>query len=112
MKVQQQGANVVGIQGLNSVLVVAELKRQKNEDTEAIGLQKIYKVSDSIYIAVSGLIGDAETIVDKARIETTNHWFSYDEEISAKALTDLLSEHFLEFGEMLEDDDNDRPKNS
>merc|ERR1719510_2059897 len=104
-----QGANVLAIQSANSVFVVAELKRQKNEDTEAIGLQKIYKVSDSIYIAVSGLIGDAETIVDKARIETTNHWFSYDEEITVKALTDLLSEHFLEFGEMLEEDDEDAP---
>jgi len=114
IEVQKQGANVVAVQGLNSVFICAELKRQKNEDVEARGLQKIYRVSDHIYIAVSGLIGDAETIVDKARIETTNHWFAYDEEITVKALTDLLSEHFLEFGEMLgDDDDEDRPpKNS
>ena len=58
-------------------------------------------------VAVSGLIADAMTMVDKGRVEATNHEFSYEEPIPPESLTKSLSNLALQFG-----DDSGREKNS
>ena len=58
-------------------------------------------------VAVSGLIADAMTMVDKGRVEATNHSFSYEEPIPPESLTKSLSNLALQFG-----DDSGNQKNS
>ncbi len=45
---------------------------------------KIYEVDTHIGAAMSGLVGDARSLVDFARLECQNHRFSYDEVGSLK----------------------------
>ena len=58
-------------------------------------------------VAVSGLIADAMTMVDKGRVEATNHSFSYEEPITVESLTKSLSNLALQFG-----DDSGQKKSS
>jgi len=37
--------------------------------------------------AMSGLVADARTMVDHARVEAQNHTFTYDEPVGVEALT-------------------------
>ena len=45
------------------------------------------------YTAMSGLMPDARTLVDHARVEAQNHRFSYNEPIRVEALTQVRPTH-------------------
>jgi len=47
---------------------------------------------------MSGLIADSRTMVDKARNEGQNHWFTYNEPMSVESITQSLSNLALAFG--------------
>uniref|UniRef100_A0A8B9DUL6 Proteasome 20S subunit alpha 5 n=2 Tax=Neognathae TaxID=8825 RepID=A0A8B9DUL6_ANSCY len=49
--------------------------------------------------AMSGLIADAKTLIDKARVETQNHWFTYNETMTVESVTQAVSNLALQFGE-------------
>ena len=60
------------------------------------------EVDAHIAVAVSGLIGDARTLVDHARIEAQHHAFTYDEPMGVEALTQSVCDLALGFGESSE----------
>lgn len=49
--------------------------------------------------AVSGLVADARTLIDHARVETQNHRFSYDEPMRIESLTQSICDLKMSFGE-------------
>jgi len=49
--------------------------------------------------AMSGLVADARTLVDHARIETQNHWFVYDEKVGVESCVQAICDLALGFGE-------------
>ena len=51
---------------------------------------------------MSGLIADSRTMVDRARVESQNHWFVYNEPMSVESVTQAVSNLAMMFGE---DDD-------
>jgi hypothetical protein len=53
--------------------------------------------------AMSGLIADSRTLIDKARVEAQNHWFTYNEKMSVQSVALAVSNLALQFG----DDDAD-----
>ena len=53
--------------------------------------------------AMSGLIADSRTLIDRARVEAQNHWFTYNENMSVESVTQAVSNLALAFG----DDDPD-----
>ncbi len=57
------------------------------------------EIDTHIAAAVSGLIGDARTLVDHARVEAQNHHFTFDERIGVEALTQSVCDLALGFGE-------------
>jgi len=57
------------------------------------------EVDAHIGAAVSGLIGDARTLIDHARIEAQNHTFTFDEPMPVEALTQSVCDLALGFGE-------------
>lgn len=61
--------------------------------------------------AMSGITADAQTLVDHARVEATNHWFSYNEKIRVHALTQAICDLALSFGEG-SDENNHKQKMS
>lgn len=53
--------------------------------------------------AVSGLIADSRTMVDRARMECQNHWFSYNEKMSVESVAQAVSNLAIQFGDSDED---------
>lgn len=58
------------------------------------------EVDSHIGAAMSGLIADARTLVDHARVEAQNHRFTYDEPMRVEALTQAVCDLALSFGEV------------
>lgn len=92
------GSTAVGIETAGGVILAVE-KRLTSVLLEPSSVEKIMEVDSHIGAAVSGLIGDARTLVDHARIEAQNHRFTFDEPISIEALTQSICDLALGFGE-------------
>lgn len=56
-----------------------------------ISVEKIMEIDTHVGAAMSGLIPDARTLVDHARVEAQSHRFSYNEPIRIEALTQVRS---------------------
>lgn len=50
-------------------------------------------------------MADAKTMIDRARVEAQNHWFTYDEKMSVESVTQAVSNLAIQFG----DSDSDGP---
>lgn len=66
---------------------------------EPKSIEKIYELDSHIGCAASGLVTDARTLVEFARIEAQNHSFVYNEPITVRALARAVSDLALNFGE-------------
>lgn len=51
--------------------------------------------------AVSGLIADARTLVEKARVEALSHWFNYNERMSVESVAQAVSNLAIGYGTTL-----------
>jgi len=92
------GSTAVGIQCREGVILAVE-KRLSSVLLEPTSVEKIMEVDTHIGVAVSGLIGDARTLVDHARVEAQNHRFTFDEPMGVEALTQSVCDLALGFGE-------------
>ena len=50
-------------------------------------VEKIAEIDSHVGAAMSGLVADARTLVEHARVEAQNHTFTYDEPMGVEALT-------------------------
>ncbi|KAI3839916.1 hypothetical protein MKX03_025181, partial [Papaver bracteatum] len=66
---------------------------------EPSSVEKIMEIDEHIGCAMSGLIADARTLVEHARVETQNHKFSYGEPMTVESTTQALCDLALRFGE-------------
>eukprot|EP01038_Epipyxis_sp_PR26KG_P004614 gene4614-6491_t len=92
------GSTAVGIQTSEGIILGIE-KRLTSTLLEPSSVEKIMEIDTHIGTAVSGLIGDARTLVDHARVEAQNHRFTFDESIGVEALTQSVCDLALGFGE-------------
>ncbi|XP_053378015.1 proteasome subunit alpha type-5-like [Mercenaria mercenaria] len=97
------GSTAIGIQ-TNEGVVLAVEKRVTSTLIEPTSIEKILEVDDHIGCAMSGLIADSRTLVDRARVEAQNHWFTYNEKMSVESVTQAVSNLALAFG----DDDSEQ----
>lgn len=79
--------------------MLAVEKRITSPLMEVSSIEKILEVDSHIGAAMSGLIADARTLVDHARVEAQNHRFTYDEPISVESVTQAVCDLSLKFGE-------------
>jgi len=96
------GSTAIGIQTSEGVVLAVE-KRVTSPLIEPSSIEKIMEVDKHIGCAMSGLIADSRTMIDKARVEAQNHWFTYNELMSPESVTQAVSNLALQFG----DDDAD-----
>ncbi|XP_060078476.1 proteasome subunit alpha type-5 [Ylistrum balloti] len=96
------GSTAIGIQTSEGVVLAVE-KRVTSPLIETSSIEKVMEVDDHIGCAMSGLIADSRTLIDKARVEAQNHWFTYNEKMSVESVTQAVSNLALQFG----DDDAD-----
>lgn len=98
------GSTSVAIQTSQGVVLAVE-KRLSSPLLEPASVEKIMEIDSHIAVAVSGLIGDARTLVEHARVETQSHSFTYDEKMGVEALTQSVCDLALGFGESQERDE-------
>lgn len=91
------GSTAIGIQTSEGVVLAVE-RRITSKLIIPKSIEKIHEIDSHIGCAVSGLIADSRTMVDKARVEGQNHWFTYNEPIPPESLTQSLSNLALAFG--------------
>ncbi|KAL3132537.1 Proteasome subunit alpha type-5-A [Trebouxia sp. C0010 RCD-2024] len=92
------GSTAIGIKTPEGVVLVVE-KRVTSPLLEPSSIQKIAEIDQHIGVAMSGLTADAKTLIDRARVETQQHRFSYDEPMPVESCTQALSDVALSFGE-------------
>ncbi|PIK45316.1 putative proteasome subunit alpha type-5 [Apostichopus japonicus] len=66
---------------------------------ESKSVEKIVEIDCHLGCAMSGLIADSRTLVDKARVEAQSHWFTYNEKMSVESVTQAVSNLALQFGD-------------
>lgn len=92
------GSTAIGIQTAEGVVLGVE-KRVTSVLIEPKSIEKINKIDGHIGCAMSGLIGDSRTLVDRARTEAQHHWFTYNEKMSVEGCTQAVSNLALQFGD-------------
>nr|CAB3265218.1 proteasome subunit alpha type-5-like [Phallusia mammillata] len=92
------GSTAIGIQTSEGVVLAVE-KRITSPLIVASSIQKIFEIDTHVGCAMSGLIADSKTMIDRARVEAQNHWFTYDEKMSVESITKAVSNLALQFGE-------------
>lgn len=92
------GSTAIGIQ-TNEGVVLAVEKRITSPLIEPSSIQKVFEIDTKIGCAMSGLIADSKTMIDRARVEAQNHWFMYDEQMGTESVTKAISNLALQFGE-------------
>jgi len=92
------GSTAVGIQTSEGVILAVE-KRLTSPLLEPSSIEKIMEIDTHVGAAMSGLTADARTLIDYARVESQNHRFTYDEEMSVESVTQSICDLALRFGE-------------
>lgn len=92
------GSTAIGLQTSEGVVLAVE-KRVTSPLIEPASIEKIFEVDTHIGCAMSGLIADSRTMIDRARVEAQNHWFTYNEKMSIESVTQSVSNLALQFGD-------------
>ncbi|KAL0804868.1 hypothetical protein Bca101_097358 [Brassica carinata] len=91
------GSTAIGVKTKEGVVLAVE-KRITSPLLEPSSVEKIMEIDDHIGCAMSGLIADARTLVEHARVETQVR-FSYGEPMTVESTTQALCDLALRFGE-------------
>ncbi len=96
----KRGTTAVGIKAQDGIVLLVD-KRVNSKLLEPSSIEKIFRIDDHIGVASSGLVGDARSLVDRARVETQINRVSYDEEMDVEMLAKKLCDHmqtYTQFG--------------
>lgn len=93
----QLGATAIGIQTKEGVVLAVE-KRSTSRLLVTNSLRKIEKLDAHIWCATSGVVPDARTLIDHARVETQTHWFNYNESITVNVCATAVGKLMGHFG--------------
>ena len=104
-KAVQQGWTTLGIQVKDGIILASE-KKIVNKLQIPSSLEKITKINDRVICGYSGLLADARSLIDHARVEAANHWFVYNEEMPMESLAMSVCELALSFADKKRKDDN------
>ncbi|CDJ64398.1 proteasome subunit alpha type 5, putative [Eimeria necatrix] len=93
------GSTAIGIQTKDGVVLASE-RRITSCLLEPQSIQKIAEVDTHIACAMSGLIADARTLIDHARVECANHFFTFNEKMSVRSCVDAVADLALDFSDV------------
>jgi len=92
------GSTAIGIQTSEGVILAVE-KRITSPLMESTSIEKIVEIDSHIACAFSGLTADSKTLIDRARVESQNHWFTYDEKMQVESVAQAVSNLAIAFGD-------------
>jgi 20S proteasome subunit alpha 5 len=90
------GSTAVGVCVKEGTVLAVE-KRVTSPLVESSSIEKILEIDKHVGCAMSGLIADARTLVDNARVEAQHHWFTYNEKMPVESCVKSISDHMLDF---------------
>jgi len=96
----KRGTTAVGIKCSDGVVLIVD-KRVSSRLLEQSSIEKIFMIDEHIAVASSGLVGDARSLVDRARVEAQINRVSYNEPIDIETLSKKLCDHmqtYTQFG--------------
>ncbi|TPX31550.1 hypothetical protein SmJEL517_g05145 [Synchytrium microbalum] len=105
MEAIKLGSTVIGIQTSEGVVLAVE-KRVTSILMEPSSIEKIMEIDAHLGCAMSGLTADSRTMIDHARVEAQNHWFTYDEKMKVESVTQAVCDLALRFGESADGEDS------
>jgi 20S proteasome subunit alpha 5 len=91
------GSTAIGVRTSEGVILAVE-KRLTSPLVEADSVEKIMEVDHHLGAAMSGLVADARTLIDKARVEAQNHVFTYNEPMRVASVAQSISDVAIGFG--------------
>eukprot|EP00048_Salpingoeca_helianthica_P015126 m.225175 g.225175 ORF g.225175 m.225175 type:complete len:247 (-) comp16634_c0_seq1:164-904(-) len=92
------GSTAIGIQTQDGVLIAVE-KRITSPLMDPSSIEKIVEIDAHIACAMSGLTPDARTMIERARVEAQNYWFTYNEPMRVESVTSAVCNLAMQFGE-------------
>ena len=81
----KRGTTTVGLKFKDGVVLIVD-KRITSHLIEPNSIEKIFMIDDHIGCATSGLVADARTLIDRARLDAQINEITYDEKIQIKTL--------------------------
>eukprot|EP00923_Selenidium_pygospionis_P045620 GHVN01078813.1.p1 GENE.GHVN01078813.1~~GHVN01078813.1.p1 ORF type:complete len:261 (-),score=33.35 GHVN01078813.1:190-972(-) len=95
------GSTAVGIATSEGVVLASE-RRVNASLLEAKSIEKILEIDVHVGCAMSGLMADARTLIDHARVECQNHHFTYNERMPVESCVQTISDLALDFSDVKE----------
>jgi len=92
------GSTAIGIRTEEGVVVACE-KRLTSSLMEPTTIEKIVEIDNHLAAAFSGLTADSKILIEKARIESQNYWFSHDAPIRVESVAQAVSNLAIQFGD-------------
>lgn len=90
------GSTALGLRTNEGVILAVE-KRVTSPLIDPSSIEKILEIDVHMGCAMSGLVADARSLVDHARVEAQNHWFTYNERMPIESNVHAISDLALEF---------------
>ncbi len=87
-----RGTTTVGLKFKEGVILMAD-KKVRSKLVESNSVEKIFQIDEHIGCATSGLVADARTLVDYARVVAQINKVTYEEKIS----TDMLVKRICDY---------------
>ncbi len=81
----KRGTTTVGLKYKTGVILIVD-KRITSHLIEPGSIEKIFKIDDHVGCATSGLVADARSLIDRARVDAQINDITYDEKIQVKTL--------------------------
>ncbi|WP_340820844.1 archaeal proteasome endopeptidase complex subunit alpha [Methanolobus sp. WCC4] len=88
----KRGTTAAGVKAKDGVVLLVD-KRITSRLIEAESIEKIFQIDDHIGVATSGLVADARSLVDRARVEAQINMVSYDEPIGVEVIAKKICDH-------------------
>merc|ERR1711981_294783 len=91
------GSTAIGIQTSEGVVLAVE-KRITSPLMEPTSIEKIVEVDKHVAVAFSGLTADSKMLIERARVESQNHWFTHDRSMPIESIAQSVSNLAIQFG--------------
>lgn len=98
MKACSLGTTTIGVKLQDAVILVSE-KKLVSPLQNPLSIKKHFKIYDTILAGISGVSGDAPTIIEKSRKICLNHEKLFAEQIDTSKLMEDICDLALRFGE-------------
>lgn len=96
-KAVANGALILGLQTKEGIILGVE-KTLHSPLIEPASIEKIHQIDEHLCAASCGIVSDSRALIDKARVESQNHFFTFNEIIPSFSVAETIGDTILGFG--------------